>query len=58
MPLYVFECAICNSQRSEMRTIEERNDGPECDRCRWPMILVISPVAGIVKNPAVPRRSK
>lgn len=58
MPLYAYECAQCAKSRSDMRTIENRNNGPTCDRCRRKMTLVISPVAGIVKNPAVPRGSK
>lgn len=56
MPLYEYFCAACDKWRVDMRTIAERQDGPTCDRCRKPMSLVISPVVGIVKNPAVPRR--
>jgi hypothetical protein len=41
-----------------MRTIAEREDGPSCDRCRQQMKLQISPVRGVVKNPAVPRSVK
>lgn len=54
MPLYAYECAQCKQQRSDLRTVAERNDGPYCDRCKPPqqMTLVISPVRGIVKNPA------
>lgn len=58
MPLYAYECRDCKVQRTDMRTVVERNDGPWCDRCKRKMNLIISPVAGIVKNPAVPRRSK
>lgn len=39
-----------------MRTIDERTNGPICDRCDWPMIIQIGATPGIVKNPAVPRR--
>lgn len=58
MPLYGYTCERCRATREEMRTIAEREDAPTCDRCRKPMKLVISPVTGIVKNPAVPRGSK
>lgn len=58
MPLYEYTCVPCGKQRTDMRKIEERHYGPRCDRCRKEMDLIISPVAGIVKNPAVPRGSK
>lgn len=58
MPLYAYECATCGRQRDGLRKIEERNDAPNCYDCKVPMALIISPVTGIVKNPAVPRGSK
>jgi putative FmdB family regulatory protein len=58
MPLYVYECPICNAQRSDVRTIAERKSGPQCDKCRWPMALVLSATPGIVRDPAVPRKQK
>ncbi len=58
MPLYVYECPICNGQRSDMRTVDDRHAGPTCDKCNWPMILVPQAVPGIVRNPAVPRRQR
>lgn len=57
-PLYVYECPICNAQRSDVRTIAERHDGPICRKCDWPMIIVLGATPGIVKDPAVPRRQK
>lgn len=56
MPLYSYKCAICGSERSDMRTVAERRDGPVC--CTWPMVLLIGAVPGFVRNPAVPRRAK
>lgn len=58
MPLYIYECPICNAQRSDVRSVAERHDGPICDRCDWPMIIVLGATPGIVRDPAVPRRQK
>lgn len=58
MPLYEYECVTCDTRREDMRTVAERGLGPTCDRCRKPMSLVVSPVAGVVKNPAVPRATR
>lgn len=58
MPLYEYECK-CGAGKAEMRTVPERNEVPNCDRCLAPMALIVSPVAGIVKNPAAgPRKPK
>lgn len=58
MPLYTYECAPCKATDMEMRLVDERHDTPICFRCKRAMKLVVTPVAGIVKNPAVPRRVK
>lgn len=58
MPLYSYTCADCDRTRQEMRLIADREDVLPCESCGQPMKLEISPVAGIVKNPAVPRGSK
>lgn len=58
-PLYSYECAPCKKRRTDIRCIADRERGPECDRCRQSMTLVItSPPMAIVKNPAVPRGPK
>lgn len=57
MPFYGYRCSDCDCTKLEMRTIAERNETPDCDRCKQPMDLEIAPVSGIVKNPAVARRS-
>lgn len=58
MPLYAYHCLPCVLAVLEMRTMDERHDAPVCFNCKQPMKLIITPVAGIVKNPAVPRRTK
>lgn len=58
MPLYSYRCKACGWQREDMRKVDERHDGPQCDRCRQLMRLEIDPVAGVVKNPAVPKGSR
>lgn len=55
MPLYSYECPPCNMTRYEMARIEDRHNGPKCYRCAREMKLILSPVAGVVRNPAVPR---
>lgn len=58
MPAYQYACQKCDTTRLDMRCVAERHDAPLCDRCRAPMTLVVSPVFGVVKNPAVPRGRK
>jgi hypothetical protein len=55
MPLYLYTCPRCEWTRTEMRTIEKRQDAPRCDRDGKKMVLTPTPVAGVVKNPAVPK---
>lgn len=58
-PLFEYECPRCKNRKMDMRSIPERFDGPECYRgCGAKMKLLVSPVAGIVKNPAVPKRQR
>lgn len=54
MPLYVYKCPRCEALREDIRTIEERHDGPLCDMCIpvYKMELVLAPPMVIVKNPA------
>lgn len=52
MPLYEYECPTCGSTKVDMRTIAERNDAPNCFRCKKAMALILSAVQGFVKNPA------
>ena len=58
MPLYEYRCEKCRATDQGMRKIEERYEAPECFRCKQPMLLIVSAPAGIVKDPAVPRRLK
>jgi putative FmdB family regulatory protein len=55
MPLYSYMCDLCHRGRTDIRTIENRHKGPTCDFCRGSMRLLIDAVAGVVKDPAVPK---
>lgn len=59
MPVYAYDCPKpgCFGRMVDMRSIDERHEGPLC-HCGTPMELRITPVFGVVKNPAVPRSSK
>ena len=61
MPFYTYKCPLCDAEVEEMREMDDRRTNPPmCYNAETPirMELVTNPVAGIVKNPAVPRRSK
>lgn len=55
MPLYTYECPKCRKQTEMFRPICDRHLRVPCD-CGAAMELQISPVLGVVKNPAVPKR--
>lgn len=64
MPVYTYRCPRCGDTRTAHRTIEYRDDGPQCDSfdCRsldepGSMIRVPDAPMGIVNGPAVPRGS-
>lgn len=55
-PQYEYQCPNCGAVCADKRTVDERNDGPRCYlSCKVKMELLISPVAGVVKDPAVPK---
>lgn len=57
MPIYRFEC-VCGHAIELMLCIGS-NKRPRCgNSCGKQMKKVLSPTRGIVKNPAVPRRTK
>ena len=59
MPLYDYKCGICeHSLQAAMRRIDERYIGPKCYRCGLNMHLIVSPVRGKVKDPAVPKKPR
>ena len=58
MPVYEYRCPKCKAQFDDVRSVAEREYTPACYRCGAKTELVVSAVAGIVKNPAVPRGSK
>lgn len=58
MPIYQYECQkwACGTQYEAMKCIEQRQYAPRCPKCKGLTgKLVITPVRGIVKNPAVPK---
>lgn len=57
-PLYDYTCEGCSRSKQEMRLIAEREEAPDCDHCKSPMKLEVSPVRGFVKNPAVARSNR
>lgn len=58
MPLYEYECGVCGYREDQVRSIDNRHQGPGCSECNSDfapysgMKLVISPVRGFVKFPA------
>ncbi len=61
MPFYTYRCPRCGAETEEMRPMDDRNvERPLCENGDVPMVmdLVIAPVPGIVRNPAVPKRQK
>lgn len=60
-PIYQYECDSCGVDFTEIRCIADRNKRvlcPASDCGRGSGKLVTAPVRGIVKNPAVPRKTK
>lgn len=58
MPLYEYACISCRRKKTVMNSVEDRRrNAPTCQCGSW-MRIQISPVAGRVKNPAVPKRSR
>ncbi len=60
-PFYLYRCPRCDAETEEMRPMDDRNkDLPLCYNGDVPceMELVTTPVAGYVKNPAVPRKQR
>ena len=62
MPWYVYACPRCGATAEELRPMDDaKKNPPVCYMGDVPidMQLVITPVPGIVRNPAAgPRRSK
>lgn len=55
--IYVYVCPACGMAEEQIRKVAERNiRRPHCFICDRSMALDIQPVAGVVKNPAVPKR--
>ncbi len=60
MPLFEYRCPLCGAECNQIRCVADRSLGEQCYRCgKANMEQIISkPPIGIVKNPAVPKRSK
>jgi putative FmdB family regulatory protein len=56
MPIYVYECRV-GHQTEVICSIADRDKPVTCRQCgKKKTQRVATPVAGIVRNPAVPRR--
>ena len=42
MPLYSYTCPDCDESKDEYRSVENRNDSPDCSLCKKPMVKTIS----------------
>ncbi len=58
MPFYTYRCERCDITREDLKCMAARDKLPRCTTCKKPMPREIEPVAGVVKNPAVPKRSR
>ncbi len=61
MPFYLYRCPRCDATTEELRPMDDRNTNlPLCYNHDVPVEMepTITPVPGIVRNPAVPKRSK
>ena len=60
MPIYEYRCPRCGQIQEAIRCIADRYDAPLCfehPKAAVEMQFVVSPVRGIVVDPAVPRRT-
>lgn len=58
MPFYEYAC-FNGHLVAEMRRVKNRKKPLQCKRCDGKMKLVLSPVAGVVRDPAAgPRKTK
>lgn len=57
MPVYDYLCR-CGHMDMDIRCISDREQGPKCTQCGEQMKLTVSPVKGIVRNPAVAPKEK
>jgi putative FmdB family regulatory protein len=57
-PIYQYKCVDCGAVREEIRCVADRDRKINCLVCGTPARREQTPVTGVVKNPAVPRRNK
>ena len=61
VPFYTYRCPRCGASAEELRPMDDaKKNLPVCYDGDVPIDMepVITPVAGVVRNPAVPRRTK
>lgn len=47
MPIYTYACSDCEAEQDAFRSIEKRNDAPDCDLCGIKTHKIISSYAAI-----------
>lgn len=58
MPIYTYECAVCENEVEAEKPMAQRKEAEACPKCGAACLLVISPVQGFVQGPAVPSGKK
>lgn len=58
MPIYLFLCTKCGNDEERILCVAERDKDQVCTKCDYSMLRLQTPVRGIVKNPAVPKKVK
>lgn len=58
MPVYAYRCPCCGYASEEMRCIAMRDNRLACAVCETPMNREISAVAGVVRDPAVQKKTR
>jgi predicted nucleic acid-binding Zn ribbon protein len=64
MPVYEYKCPRCKQVAEIVCAIRDRDlplecENYDCDEYRQPVMKrIMSPTHGVVKNPAVPKRSR
>lgn len=56
-PIFEYEC-VCGQRTEEIRCIALRDARLACGRCEQPMTRVISAPVGIVRDPAVEKKTR
>lgn len=54
MPLYEYQCTECEANQTAMRSIQNRDDSPLCEKCGAPTKKLISAPTTIFNGPGFP----